>query len=293
MNQLIFPWLEKNADYPFFLYIHANDPHDPYNPPPPFDTMYDKDYQGSIDGSVKTLDKIMEGKIKVSQRDIQHLEALYNSEVTINDLAFGELLEKLKELQINDRTLIIFTSDHGEEFWEHQGVKHALTLYEEQIHIPLIIRYPPHLPSAKRISSLVRTIDIMPTILELLSLPPPPQCQGESLIPLIKDLRQYLIDEVYSEEDFGDKMLQSIRRKKWKLIFYPKTRALELFNLLKDPGEMHNVVDEYPELTSSLLQKIKLWHQEQIEQRAGLHRPQATELSEETIRQLKALGYLN
>ncbi len=293
MNQLILPWLEENANMPFFLYIHTVDPHDPYNPPPPFDTMYDKNYQGSIQGLSRTLCGIDEGKIKVTLRDIQHLEALYNGEVTLNDLAFKKLIEKLKELKLYDRTLIIFTSDHGEEFWEHQGVKHGDTLYEEQIHVPLIMRAPSHFPAGLKITPMIRLMDVMPTILDLLNLPIPSQCQGESLFPLVRGEIKSLIDEMYFEEDLDGAMSQSVRGRRWKLISYPKTAYFELFNLEKDPGERHNVASKYPEIANSLMEKIKRWHQEQIERRAGLRRPEVKRLSEETIKQLKALGYLN
>lgn len=293
MNQLIFPWLEKNANRPFFLYIHTIDPHDPYTPPPPYDSMYDSDYKGSINGSVKTIQQILGGKLKVSQRDIQHLESLYDGEITLNDLAFGELIERLKKLQLYDSTLIIFTSDHGEEFYEHQGLKHGLTLYDEQIRIPLIMRLPSHFPAGIRISPTVRLIDIMPTILELLNLSTIDQCQGKSLIPLITGEVKSLIEEIYLEEDLDGAVLQSVRGKRWKLISYPKTGFLELFDLDQDPKEIHNLAAQYPELTNSLMEMVRRWHQEQIEKRAGLHRPEIKKLSEETIKQLKALGYLN
>jgi len=293
MNQLILPWLEKNASKPFFLYIHTLDPHDPYTPPPPFDTMYEKDYKGSIDGSSETMGQIQRGEIKVTPRDIQHLEALYDGEISLNDAAFGELIKKLKELQIYDRSLIIFTSDHGEEFYEHKGLKHGLTLYEEQINIPLIMKCAPHFPAGKKISSMARIIDIMPTILELVNITIPQQCQGSSLLPLINGEVKSLTDEIYSEEDYDERVLQSIRGGKWKLISYSKTGSLELFNLLKDPKEQHNLAADYPKLTASLMEKIKSWHQEQLDRRAGLPKAKAKKLSPETIKQLKALGYLN
>jgi arylsulfatase A-like enzyme len=292
MNKLILPWLEKNTDKPFFLYIHTIDPHDPYNPPPPFDTMYDKNYQGSIHGSSRTLCDIDEGKIKVTPRDIQHLKALYDGEITLNDEAFGELIEKLKELKLYNRTLVLFTSDHGEEFYEHHGVKHGDTLYEEQVHIPIIIRDPFHFPSEHRIGSMVGTIDIMPTILRSLNISVPAQCEGKSLIPLIKDEKNFFVANLFFEEDLDGIVIQAIRRKQWKLIFYPKTDKLELFNLEKDANEEHNVASEYPELSSSLYEEMKHWHQKQIEQRTGLLRPKVQKLSEETIKQLRALGYL-
>jgi arylsulfatase A-like enzyme len=292
MNDFIFPWLKKNVDNPFFLYIHTNDPHDPYNPPAPYNKMYDDNYAGSINGSVRTLEDILFGNIKVKPRDIQHLNALYKGEVTINDSAFGKFVEKLKELKLYDRTLIIFTADHGEEFWEHKGVKHALTLYDEVIHIPLMMRLPWNIPAGLKINSPVRTIDVMPTILKLLHFNPPQQCQGKSLIPLIKNKKQHEAKEIYCEEDFGDKVMQSIRKADWKLIYYPKTGLVELFNIKKDHKEQNNLATHYPELIQSLLKKINLWHQQQIKRRKGLHRTRAKKLSEETIKQLKALGYL-
>jgi arylsulfatase A-like enzyme len=292
VNDFIFPWLEENIDRPFFLYIHTNDPHDPYNPPAPYNKMYDDNYGGSINGSVRTLEDILFGNIKVKPRDIQHLNALYKAEVTINDSAFGKFVEKLKELKLYDKTLIIITADHGEEFWEHKGVKHALTLYDEVIHIPLIMKLPFKIPAGLKINSLVRIIDVMPTILKLLHFTPPQQCQGKSLLHLINDNKQHITEEIYSEEDFGDKVMQSIRKADWKLIYYPKTRLIELFNLKKDPKEQSNLAIHYPELTQSLLKNINLWHQKQIKRRVGLHRTRAKKLSEETIKQLKALGYL-
>jgi len=138
-------WLRAHRRQPFFLLVFSVDPHAPYEPPPPYNTMYDAEYTGHIDGSMESVFALLAGAAMGTPppaRDVQHLRALYHGEVTFNDAHLARLLGELDDQHLTDNTLVVFTSDHGEEFYEHGHGDHGHSLYEELIHIPLIMRWP-------------------------------------------------------------------------------------------------------------------------------------------------------
>jgi|GEM_PF-673517 len=295
MNEMIFPWLEEFKDKPLFLYVHTVDPHDPYIPPPPYDRMYDPDYKGKIWGDSKTLIEIGRGDIKITERDRKHLIALYDGEVTYNDKSVGELMRKLKELGIADNTLIIIIADHGEEFLEHGGTRHGHTLYNEVLHIPLIFHCPNALPKGKRIKDLVRAVDVLPTILNILDIPLPKKIEGKSLLSLIKKGGNPGISYSFAELDRYGKNLRSLQNDKWKLIHYPYRREKgEFYNLKDDPKEKKNLFygrkpPAYNELNKKLTEILKRLKEESKK----FHRMKVEKLDKETLEQLKALGYIH
>ena len=166
VNRTAVAWFEKNHQKPFFMFVFYFDPHYDYVPPAPFNTVFDPNYEGSIDG--RRIASELRRTTRPAQRDLDHMIALYDGEILYTDGYVSKLLEKLKELQLLDETLIIVFGDHGDEFYEHGSTVHGYTLYDEVIHFPLILRWPGAVPQNKQISALVSQVDIMPTILDYL-----------------------------------------------------------------------------------------------------------------------------
>ncbi len=177
-------WLTSNcranSDQPLFLFLHLFDIHDPYTPPPPFDRRFDSEYTGPIDGRhITSPDSPVRGDM--SARDLKHLVALYDGGIAWVDSEVGRFLDGLDELGMADDTLVIVTSDHGEEFYEHGHKTHRRQLYAESVHVPLIMRWPSALPASRRIAGPVGLIDIAPTILAAGGLVSPAAWPGRDL----------------------------------------------------------------------------------------------------------------
>ncbi|MFT5050960.1 MAG: arylsulfatase A-like enzyme [Chlamydiales bacterium] len=172
-------------DQPFFLFLHYFDAHYDYTPPAPFDQRFDADYAGDIDGADFITNPEIATPIEgdpfqvtrtVSDRDLEHIAALYEGELAWIDQELGRVFERLDELGLAQDTLVIVTADHGDEFFEHGGLGHRKTLFEEVLQVPLIVRYPGHLEPGTRVAQPVSILSIVPTVLDAL--------QIESELPL-------------------------------------------------------------------------------------------------------------
>jgi len=303
----------KNKDRNFFLWYRIAITHLPYNPSPPYDKMFllkgyvvSKSTQKKL-GIVKSKSIIHRpgltsqvesgdsnlleapdedtakkyprtvGILTFCEKDKVPIIALYDGEVRTLDDLVGKYIAKLEELGILDKTIIVFTSDHGEELLERGSVGHSSsslsgTLYDENIRIPLIMRYPPAIPKGIVIKTQVSQVDVMPTIFEILGFKYPGKMDGISLLPLIKGKRIDFKEETYAETlpcgwqvVKGDKRrIWCIRNLEWKLIYYsnplkPEENSYELFNLKNDPGEKINVVDRNPDIYKELKDKLENW----------------------------------
>lgn len=177
--------VEEGSDRPLFLFMHLFDVHDPYTPPPPFDELFDPDYEGSIDGQDLTseMSPVHEGMPK---RDLDHLLALYDGGIAWTDSEVGRFLDGLEELGLKENTLVIISSDHGEEFFEHGMKTHRKQLYRESVHVPLVMRWPAGLPEGVRISGPTGIVDITSTILNSVGLPVPSHLPGIDLAAIAR-----------------------------------------------------------------------------------------------------------
>ena len=182
------------AGGPFFLFTHFFDPHYDYVAPAPHDTAFDPDYAGELDGrdfwanpKLSEPDPEHPGLRvrRASERDLEHVRALYAGELAWTDAQIGRLLDKLGELGLAQNTLVIVTADHGDEFFEHGSLGHRRTLFEEVVRVPMILRLPGALAANRRVGGLVSTVDVVPTVLELLALPSIPGLTSSSMVGLI------------------------------------------------------------------------------------------------------------
>ena len=239
-------WSAGEEEKPFFLFLHTYETHHPYSPPPELLALFDGGYDGPLPPSIDldTLRAINRGDLEIDDADLAHIVAAYDAEIRSMDMALGDLLAALRERGLYDDTLIVFTSDHGEEFGEHGVVGwHSHTLYDELLRVPLLIKYPGGRHAGATVEGQVRSIDIAPSILAVAAIEPPGSFTGIDLEPLAESgaattrlAAVSRIDRIWSRD------LTSIRTERWKLMPPPKTergqsRSLWLFDLEADPGE--------------------------------------------------------
>jgi arylsulfatase A-like enzyme len=293
VNERAFAWLQENAGAgPFFLYLHASDPHGPYTPAAPYRQRFAPDVTDPELGSNASILEIGKSRVPVDPSRLAGLEDLYDGEIAFTDAAFGRLLARLRELDLYDSTVVVLVSDHGEEFLEHGRTGHGKSLFQEQLAVPLVIRFPDGRGRGRRIAATARQIDILPTLLAYLGEPVPEEVQGHSLLPLLDRAEvDPLAVPWYAYLDVDGREIESVSVAERKLIDYltddgPRGK-FELFDLARDPHERSDlwltasVWGGY--LDSLLLYRRHSWR--------SLAAPQV-EAGEELRRRLRAAGYL-
>ena len=227
-------FVEPRKDRPWFLYLGLIDTHVTYRAKQPWLDQYDPGYKGRFDKSYG--DDGPGGAPKdMTDREKQHVIALYDSNVSYQDDQLGKLIDKLKAWGVWDQTMLIVVADHGEELWEDGKAGHGGSEHETLLHVPLIIHYPPLFPAGK-VTEGVEGIDIVPTIADALGVPTDPEWQGASLIPLAQGLGGYALMSFSSQ--YEDSHAGRIGHWKVKLMG-PGTP--HVWNLATDPGEKDNV----------------------------------------------------
>ena len=297
-------WLKKNASKGrFYLYVHTIDPHVPYKVAEKYREPYYKAvYKGKLGSSITGQEalKMSEGKLKVTETDKRWIRALYDGEISYHDEHFGRFLATLKQMGLFENSVVVVSNDHGEEQFDHGAIGHGHSLYDELIRSPLIFHYPRFLPTDRAIETTVGLIDLTPTLLDLLALPPMPGMEGQSLIPTIFDAPPHALD--YEVAEFR-KVQRSVRIGDYKLI---ATRSgSRLFDLKSDAGEQHDVADTHLlahrtceiYLAEALALKSK-WHRLPRAGYSGSTQGKRFKASDVKLdprlkKQLEALGYIN
>ena len=270
-------------DEPFFVWVHYLDPHWTYDPPPPFDTLFDPGFPGPWPYTKVAAGHADQGKIifqnPMSPREVDHAVALYEGEIAATDAQLGRLIESLAGSGRLDRTLVVYTSDHGESLGEHDYYfDHGEYLYEGTLRVPLILRWPGRVPAGKLVTRMARLTDIAPTALALLGETLPSGLDGRSLAddltasPSPADRDCWIeSDHTYVRPENPRHFLdgiegkwRGIRGERYKLIFVPHDASglhgeVELYDLKEDPGETHNLERERPELAAMLLARLRAY----------------------------------
>lgn len=197
----------RGAGRPFFLTLLSIDPHAPYSPPARFD-RYGEAYDGPIDGR---LESVRSSDLDAADR--ARIRALYAGEVAFTDASFGILLEHLAAWGELENTIVVFTADHGEEFWEYGRRGHGNSLVDLLIRVPLMIRAPSGVGAGERIARPVQLVDLAPSLLELAGLPIPDSMDGQ---PLLSESGERA--PVLSSLFYGRSRLRSAREYPWKLV---------------------------------------------------------------------------
>jgi len=281
-------WLEAHRGERFFLFLHTYQVHSPYSPPPAFDLF--RSYR--LDGrEVPITDETAEA--------IRSRHA-YAGEVRYVDSEFRRLLSGLEALGEADRTLVVVTSDHGEEFGEHGRIGHGLTLYDEVLRVPLILRLPRIVPAGLRVPVQVSLVDLMPTLLDLLHIPVPDTAQGRSLVPLLGDPRAaaFASRPVFAELKVAGLEAVGVRYAGYKWVFPRQPGAqVETYDLGADPGEQRDVggsdLRERGEALAAQYATLVSSATTALASAPGVPAaPPAPPLDERTVQKLRALGYV-
>ncbi|XLQ20067.1 MAG: sulfatase [Candidatus Moraniibacteriota bacterium] len=297
-------WIQDNSERKFFTWIHYWDPHDPYKPPAEY--VYP-------DSPEEEFDKFL------------YMQRRYDGEIKHVDYQFNRIIELLRELKIDDKTIIVITSDHGEAFGEHEkGLfapntpnqltrGHYQTVYDEEIHVPLVIYNPANKYIGEEVEELTQSIDILPTILDMLSIDVPKEVEGSSLVPLINgevakindftfSILKYVENELVEakagkkqkinngKKKFGKGLRATLRTDEWKLIRFVNSvndvEEIEYVLYDMNNGEDENVLEGNPEIATAMIDQLELML------KAGNITNEEIKLTEEEIQILKSLGYL-
>ena len=233
-----------DVDGPWFLYVGTIDTHVSWRAKSPWFEKYDPEpYQGRFRRTAPgpLIDRIAAGQESINQRDITRIRAIYDSNVSYQDMLLGELLEWLDERGIADETMLIITADHGDELWEAGRVGHGGSLRDTVVHVPLVVYYPPMIPGGV-ISEGAEVVDVLPTFADALGLEPDPEWQGESLIPLAHGIERgyprMSMASLYGRAHAG-------RIGPWKIRVQGR-EAPRLFHVGEEPEEKTDVAGDHP-----------------------------------------------
>lgn len=228
-------WLDSPArpkDAPLFLFVHYMDPHDPF-------MDHTKPGVGYARVRMENPDP---------EKFLEPMRKAYISEIEYMDHHIGALFEGLRQRGLYDNSLILFTSDHGEEFYDHNGWWHGQTLFDELVRVPLMMKTP-GAPRPQTAKNFARHIDIAPTLLQVAGVQPDPKMQGAPLVDNTGNLANTPIDSVYAESDFENNIIQAVRTNDLKVIRTNednsrKFPALQVFDMQKDTGEKNNIAED-------------------------------------------------
>jgi choline-sulfatase len=294
VNAAAADWLQTRwqRDAPFFLYLHTVEPHAPYTPPLPFRQRFAPGVRDEDLTRMNVLKRLEEGRIAATPELRRNLLDLYDSEIAANDAAFGELLDLLGRRGILEDTVIVFVSDHGEEFLEHGGWEHGRTLHAEMLDVPLIVRVP-GMKSGKVVQRQAQQVDVVPTILELLGLPVAAGVDGRSLAPWISGDGPAGEDRAetaaFSWLDQHGLRSAAVTTPDWRLIEDRlPTPGRALYDRQADPGEHRDLTAERAVRAGYL--RARLRTEERL--RKGRLRAGESTPDSELRKQLEALGYL-
>jgi arylsulfatase A-like enzyme len=272
LNAVALPELDRLVaqDKPFYLFLRHMDPHAPYLPPAPFERMF---YHGNeCDPNCKSMEPVMAFKpfcdffaswMPPGISDKDYVIAQYDGAVAYMDASIQAIFTAMEGLGILDDTIVIINSDHGETLYDHECYFDHHGMYDQTLHVPLIIRYPGVVPAGRRVAGFNQHKDLVPTILELADIENSIPFDGRSLMPLVcGEVASYESEFYITECTWMRK--HGWRTPEWKLIvalepdFHFKPRV-ELYNLIEDPGENTNLAESEPKVVTLLKQRMKAW----------------------------------
>ncbi|MDH3745078.1 MAG: sulfatase-like hydrolase/transferase [Acidobacteriota bacterium] len=269
---------------PFFLFLHSYETHHPYSPEAKYLDLFDEpNYDGPIPDSIQVdlLREINQKDREIDQADLDHIVATYDAEIRSMDDGFASLVSYLRNAGMYDDSLIVFTSDHGEEFGEHGRVGwHSHSLFDELLHVPLIVKYPDGHFAGSTVEGQTRSIDIAPTIAAVVGVEVPPAFLGIDLTELASGSSSDL-PAVSRMDRKATRDIASVRTPSWKLY------RGRLFDLEADPTEQWDTAMNHPKRIAELRAVLDT----AIKARPRMTAPQVAPTGK-TLDDLKALGYL-
>lgn len=286
-------WIDKNlaegTRSGMFMFVHYFDPHYEYNHHKKFDMT--SHYSGQIKPGTG-LGKLREIRSQLLPNDIDYLKGLYQEEGAYVDFHIGRLIEHIEKSGLADNTLIIFTSDHGEEFMEHGWLGHTRTLYDELIRIPMFF-YLPGTLSPGIVKTPVSQIDILPTLMSMFNEPHRSKTwEGISLKQYLEGGGSALPRRNLFSETSTDANLRSVIQGPYKLVHDKQRKKFTLYNRTEDPGEHKDISKAEPQVFKELKHKLAAW-ESSVEATSQEIQPRKVNLNSEEIKQLKSLGYIH
>ncbi len=249
-------WLSQLPDGPFFLWVHLYDAHDPYDPPSPYKERF--------------------------------ASAPYDGEIAYADASVGKLLGELRKHGLYDETMIAVMADHGESLGAHGENTHGIFLYDETLHVPLMIKLPLNRDAGTRVDARVGLVDVAPTLLQAAGIAVPKEMQGQSALELMKDGatqdRPAYAETDYPHRGFGWSSLRALRTGKYLYVQAPER---ELYNQANDPGELHNLASQSAAVADTLSGQLQDFRARTSQTLVELAKPDP-----EQMQKLQSLGYV-
>ncbi len=276
INSIGFPWIGEHAQEDFFLFLHFWDAHIPYVPPSPFKERFSYRTAGRIDPDIT---RKLEGRPSYplfkqnlydfldSMPNLDYIADLYDAEVAYLDFEIGRLFDRLSDEHLLDDTLVVLFGDHGENMTEHDSWFDHAGLYDSVVHVPLLLWAPGRIPVAE-VSAMVTLVDVLPTVLEVIGLPPAEGIDGRSLMPLVRGEATTHRDVVMLSEATWQ-ACRGVRTTEWKLVKYLQSTiygrdGTELYHLADDPNEQSNVAELHPDVVENLSARLQHWVSAQL-----------------------------
>ena len=293
INETLREWLDANRGTRWFAYVHHIDPHDPYEAPEPYASQFAGSYDGPFRDTRRTKDlfrsvNFFDDDVPFGDVDIEYLRAAYDGEIRYWDEEFGKLMGWMEEEGLLQDTVVVITSDHGEEFLEHGKLKHGFQLYEESVRVPLILWDPARI-DAGRSPAQVETRWLRSSLSWLLGVGATPPAEASLLTG---DDRARVPAYTYTNHavmrgERGRRTLAAVRDTDWKLIFRLEDEASELYRLAEDPAERRDLAPDRSARLGDYRMLIDRWIREGIR-----HAPDAAAPDPAMVEKLRSLGYV-
>lgn len=324
-------WLEIHRDGPFFAFLHVFDPHDPYEPHRPYNSMWadlsrKKEHEEQLEQVRKVIQDPLMKRFGMPSREellqagldpeayVDYDIGWYDGSIRAMDAELARLVERLEDLGLAESTLLVFTSDHGEEFLDHGKMFHGQSVYGELSRVPLLFFQPGRIREGVAVEETVQTIDIMPTLLELSGLSGPGGLMGQSLVPLMVSRESESAAEVVADWSSRPSITEKNRTGNpagpaprdieqtaiiydgWKLVVTTREDSddptrFELFRQPDDPLDQENRADQHPKVVQELKEMLVQWRETALAARLTEEDP-TTGMSQEELQRLKSLGYI-
>lgn len=267
-------WLTRSERQPLFLFVYYFDTHVYYDPLPPYDTLYDADYPGEITPQKFAKgEEVIAGKLSLQPRDIEHLQALYDGQVTYWDAYAGQLLTFLQDNGLLENALVMVTADHGDQFGTHGKWVHGTSLFEEVLRVPLLMRYTGVIPPHTVVAEPAQNYDLMPTILDFAGIAAPAEVQAVSLrraaLSGVGDAGRIVYSEVDALNDTGNALywvaprlsMRAASQGEWKYIHYLEAPQEDALYRLQPASlyETDNLIAAEAQPAQQLFQALQQW----------------------------------
>ena len=306
VNDQALAWLsELDTSTPVLLWAHYFGPHPPYYNGGELAKQLDPGYTGELLPKKWALDRVMTEPVPLDQRDVQHLDAIYDAAVIGTDRFVGRLLDGIAEHLDLERTLFVLLADHGEDLYEHNNyLYHACSPYQSSLHVPLAFVAPGHIDGGAQVHQPVELVDVLPTLLDLLGLEQPDCQHGSSLVAYLeRPDRGGAGKPAYSQ--YGEQKIRTFRQANWKLVVNPDEHLpvcmadtapdlypipqVGLYDLETDPGETRDRSAEQPERVGELLDGLRRHEQSLCVPQGGTG---VNAIDDDLRKELEAMGYV-